>query len=36
MKKKTAFLLAAAMVLSLTLFAYAAGGDASDPLVSMS
>ena len=36
MKKKTAFLLAAAMVLSLTLFAYAAGGDASDPLVSLS
>ena len=36
MKKKTALLLAAAMMLSLTLFAYAAGGDASDPLVSLS
>lgn len=36
MKKKTALLLAAAVMLSLTLFAYAAGGDASDPLVSLS
>ena len=36
MKRKTALCLAAAIVLSLTLFAHAAGGDSSDPLVSLS
>ena len=36
MKRKTALCLAAAMVLSLTLFAHATGGDSSDPLVSLS